>query len=273
MHEPALLCAALGAIVGLILALTGAGGGILAVPMLVFALDLSIKQAAPVGLITVGLAAAVGTALGLRDGTVRYRAAALIGATGMAFAPIGLYFAQRIPNVPLMIGFALVLALVAWRIFRHAGERHSRPDGAGATPPCVVNRSDGRLLWTLPCARTLAVTGALSGTLSGLLGVGGGFVIVPALTRNTDLDMLSIMATSLAVIALVSASGVIAAALGGAVAWDIALPFSAGAVLALLVGRRIARNIASAKLQRGFAVISAGVCLMLLARSVGWMAA
>lgn len=286
-----MLGAALGAIVGLILALTGAGGGILAVPLLVFVLDLPMQQAAPVGLIAVGLAAAVGALLGLREGRVRYRAAGLIGAAGIALAPVGVWIGRRVPNAPLLAAFAVVLAYTAWRMLRQAsrglaaeraaagaaaagataGATAGAAGGAGARPPpCRVDPASGRLRWTSPCAAVLAATGVASGLLTGLLGVGGGFVIVPSLTRNTDLDTLSIMGTSLAVIALVSASGVAAAALGGTVAWAVALPFGAGAVTALLVGRRVARRMAGARLQQGFAVVSGAVALLLLLRAAGW---
>ncbi|WP_043114894.1 sulfite exporter TauE/SafE family protein, partial [Pseudacidovorax intermedius] len=94
----------MGAAVGLVLALSGAGGGILAVPLLVFGLHLSMVQAAPVGLIAVGLASALGAVLALREGKVRYRAAVIIGVTGMAFAPLGVMLAHRLPNAPLMVG-------------------------------------------------------------------------------------------------------------------------------------------------------------------------
>src|SRR5665647_2163340 len=79
--EPMTLAIALGAIIGAMLALTGAGGGVLAIPLLVFGLHLPVQQAAPVGLVAVGLAAAFGAALGLRQRIVRYRAAGLIGLT------------------------------------------------------------------------------------------------------------------------------------------------------------------------------------------------
>jgi uncharacterized membrane protein YfcA len=262
--------AALGALVGLLLALTGAGGGILAVPLLVFGLDLSVAQSAPIGLIAVGLSAAIGAGLGLREGIVRYRAAALIGGVGMALAPVGVWLAQRTPNAPLTVAFSFVLAFTAWRMFRlsrRAGAAH--PAAHHATLPCVLDAAQGRLVWTRPCARALAFTGAVSGALSGLLGVGGGFVIVPALTRYTDLAVRSILATSLAVIALVSVGGVGAAALHGSIAWTIALPFAAGAVAALLVGRRIAARVAGPRLQQGFAVVSALVAALLLARGLG----
>jgi uncharacterized membrane protein YfcA len=267
--DPALLSAALGAIVGLLLALTGAGGGILAVPLLVFGLHLSVAQAAPIGLIAVGASAAIGAALGLRDGIVRYRAAALIGGAGVVLAPLGVWLARHTPDAPLLIAFAGVLAYTAWRMFRLTRAQPVRSACRSDTLPCVVHPGEGRLRWTQPCARVLAVTGMVSGTLSGLLGVGGGFVIVPALTRYTNLAAQSIVATSLAVIALVSIGGVSAAAVHGAINWHVAGPFALGAMVALAVGRRVAARVAGARLQQGFALVSAVVALLLLARGLG----
>ncbi|MDO9004337.1 MAG: sulfite exporter TauE/SafE family protein [Aquabacterium sp.] len=264
--EMSLMGLGLGAVVGLILALAGAGGGILAVPLLVFGLHLTIMQAAPVGLIAVGAASGLGAALGLREGIVRYRAAALIGITGMLLAPVGVQLARLIPNQPLMVAFSVVLGWVAWR------NGTSAPlEAREAKIPCVVNPSMGRILWTAPCAWALAGTGVVSGLLSGLLGVGGGFVIVPSLSRHTDLPVRSIFATSLAVIALVSIGGVAAAAWQGAIAWRIALPFTFGAMAALLAGRQLASRLAGARLQQGFAVTSGAVAMLLLARGLGWI--
>lgn len=273
--EVSLLGLGLGAVVGLILALAGAGGGILAVPLLVFGLHLSILQAAPVGLIAVGAASAFGAVLGLRDGLVRYRAAALIGITGMVLAPLGLHLARMIPNAPLMVVFSFVLAWVAWRMFNQARRIAA---GQSAIPhehtrlPCVLNPTEGRLVWSMPCAWALAGTGAVSGILSGLLGVGGGFVIVPSLSRYTNLATRSIFATSLAVIALVSIGGVTAAAWQGSIAWSIAGPFAIGAIAALLAGRLIAARLAGVHLQQAFALTSGAVSLLLLARGMGWIA-
>jgi uncharacterized membrane protein YfcA len=270
--DVSLLAGSLGAVVGLILALAGAGGGILAVPLLVFGLHLTIMQAAPVGLIAVGAASAFGAALGLRDGLVRYRAAALIGITGMLLAPLGVRLARLIPNQPLMVAFSIVLAGVALRMFKQARGGHAAR-AAQAQLPCVLNPSEGRLIWTLPCAWALAGTGAVSGVLSGLLGVGGGFVIVPSLTRYTNLAVRSIFATSLAVISLVSIGGVSAAAWQGAIAWPIALPFAGGAIAALLAGRLVAARLAGARLQQGFALTGGAVSVLLLARGLGLIAA
>jgi len=264
---------ALGAFVGLLLALTGAGGGILALPLLVFALHLSVAQAAPIGLLAVGLAAAMTATLGLRDGVVRYRAALLMGGLALVMAPLGVAAAQRIPNTPLTIAFAAVLALSAWRMWQRAVQAiRARADAARVALPCVLDARDGRLVWTRPCAQALALTGVAAGLLSGLLGVGGGFVIVPALTRFTELSARSVVATSLAVIALASIGGVGAAAWHGAIAWDIALPFAIGSVAASLLARMIAARVAGPRLQQAFAVISAGVAVLLLVRGLGWLA-
>jgi uncharacterized protein len=273
MADFTIVAAALGAAVGLILALTGAGGGILAVPLLVFGVHLSIVQAAPIGLLAVGFASAVGALLGLREGLVRYRAAALIGVVGMALAPAGVRLARVVPNEPLTIGFAFVLAFVAVRMLRASLRT------AGDGPPragdcaCQLDARTGRLRWTWRCAGSLAGTGVLSGVLSGLLGVGGGFVIVPALSRFSDLPTRSIIASSLAVIALVSVGGVSAAAAQGTVQWHVALPFSAGAGLALLAGRTVAARLHGAHLQRAFAITSLLVSVLMVCKGLGWIKA
>jgi len=268
--DPALIAALLGAIVGLVLALSGAGGGIIAVPLLVFGLHLEMVAAAPIGLIAVGLAALVGAVLGLREGIVRYRAAALIGTVGMLAAPLGVWLAQRIPNPPLLFAFGLLLALTGWRSWQRAARdvRGEAPDPT-VRHACEINPAEGRLHWTAPCARALAATGATSGLLSGLLGVGGGFVIVPALGRHTDLDHRSVLATSLAVIALVSVGGVGAAASHGHIALATAAPFAGGALAALLAGRQIGRRLQGPRLQQVFALVCGAVSLLMLARATG----
>jgi uncharacterized membrane protein YfcA len=262
-----ILTAALGALIGLVLALTGAGGGVLAIPLLVFGLHLPVQQAAPVGLVAVGLASALGAALGLHQGMVRYRAAGLMGATGMLMAPLGVLLAQHLPNRPLLGAFALVLVYSAWRMLKRQSSHKANPIGV----PCHISPTDHRLTWTRPCARALAGTGLVSGLMSGLLGVGGGFVIIPALTRYTDLDPRSIQATSLAVIALVSVSGVAAAALQGALPWHIAQPFTLGAVVALLLGRQVADKLDAKRLQQAFAWFTLMVAVLMLARALGWI--
>lgn len=259
----------LGLVVGIIMALTGAGGGILAVPLLVFGAELDVAQAAPVALLAVGVSAAFGAALGLKKGIVRYKAALLMASTGMPLAPLGVWLASRVDNLWLSILFSLVLLFVATKTFRQAkDDKDQKAQDPDRKPPCIVGAETGKFIWTGPCARSLALSGSIAGLLSGLLGVGGGFVMVPALKRYTDLAMQSIIASSLAVIALVSVSGVTSSALVGSLDWNIALPFAAGATGGMVAGRSLSSRIPSSILQKGFATLTAMVAIGMIIRSV-----
>ncbi|MEC4718368.1 MULTISPECIES: sulfite exporter TauE/SafE family protein [Noviherbaspirillum] len=259
----------LGLLVGAIMALTGAGGGILAVPLLIFGAGLGLSQAAPIGLLAVGISAALGAALGLKAGVVRYKAALLMAATGMLLAPAGVWLGGLIDNRWLSVLFAFILLIVAYRTFRQAGTDEAN-SGVKDDPalPCIRSSDTGRFIWTTRCARALAVSGTVAGLLSGLLGVGGGFVIVPALKRSTDLAMQSIVATSLAVIALVSISGVSSSALAGSLNWDAAMPFTGGALAGMLAGRRVSVYLAGPQLQKGFAGVSGMVAIGMIVKSL-----
>ncbi|QOY92750.1 sulfite exporter TauE/SafE family protein [Massilia sp. UMI-21] len=263
--DPLPLAVVLGLVVGLILALTGAGGGILAVPLLVFGTGAGVAEAGPIGLLAVGMAAALGAVLGLRAGQVRYRAALMVALSGMLLAPAGLWAARHADGRWLGLLFALTLLYVAARTWRQAAAPGAGAEHAG-TPPCVRGAQTGRFVWTAPCARALGLSGALAGFLSGLLGVGGGFVMVPALRRSTDLPMQSAVATSLAVIAIISAAGVATAAAQGSIAWSTAAPFAAGALAGMLGGRSLAARIAGPALQKGFAALSALVAIGMAAK-------
>jgi uncharacterized membrane protein YfcA len=102
----------------------------------------------------------------------------------------------------------------------------------------------------------MMVSGSAAGLLSGLLGVGGGFVIVPALRAVSDLNIKSIVATSLFTITLVSAGSVVLAVSRGAMDWGVALPFAGAAVVGMLAGRQVSRRIAGPHVQRAFAVLA-----------------
>lgn len=258
--------AVLGLVIGLLLALTGAGGGILAVPLLVFGVQLGVAQAAPIALMAVGMAAAIGALLGLRAGIVRYKAALLIASTGMLLSPAGVWLAGHIDNRWLSMLFALVLLYVASKTLRSSIAPASGAASA-ARPACVRDPGTNRFVWTRRCALALSLSGTIAGLLSGLLGVGGGFVMVPVLKRYTDLAMQSVVATSLAVIALVSVSGVAASAFSGLIDWSVALPFTCGAVAGMLAGRSVAARLAGPQLQLGFAAIAAIVALTMLAKA------
>lgn len=258
----------LGLLVGLVLALTGAGGAILAVPLLLFGLHLRLVDAAPISLVSVALAAGVGALLAWRAHTLRYRAAGLMAAAGIAAAPLGQAWAHTVPERPLTLLFAAVLAIAAARTLQQAArELRGEQSTRSRRVPCRLSNASGRLEWTGPCAIGLVLTGAGTGLLSGLLGVGGGFVLVPALLVLTDLPMKAVVATSMAVIALVSAGAAAHAAWQGQLAWPVAVPFALGALAGLLAGRRWAERVRGPRLQQGFGVLSLLVAAGLVLRA------
>ncbi len=211
-----------------------------------------------------GLSAAIGAILGLRQKIVRYRAASLIAFAGALTAPAGVWLAQRLPNAPLSLLFAAVLIYVAVRMFRQSQRDDNESMRVSAEPPCQLDDVEGRLIWNIPCFRALALSGTMAGFLSGLLGVGGGFVIVPTLKKVTNLNIPSILATSLAIIALISMVGVISALLMEAMKWSIAIPFGGGTVVGMLLGRLFADRLAGRRLQQGFAILTISVAIGLI---------
>lgn len=250
----------IGLFLGLVLGLTGAGGAILAVPLLMAGLGWEFPRAAALALTAVAASAAIGAWSGWRQGLVRYRAAFLMATAGLLFVPLGLWLAQRLPHPLLELLFAAFMLAAAWRLHRQTLEaevaRGAVPLPAQERPEmlCTLNPATGRFRWTSPCALALTVTGALTGLLSGLLGVGGGFVLVPAMRQVTDLSMHSAVATSLLFVALVSGGAVLWAAFHhGLPVATLAWPFVLSAVAGMLLGRRIAPRLAGPRLQRGFA--------------------
>lgn len=263
MLEAFLVTFTLGAMIGSVMGMTGAGGGVLSIPLLFFTQHLSVQQAAPIGLLAVGLSAMLGAGFGLREGIVRYRAAALIGGIGMIMAPVGMLIAKYLPSRPLLIMFALVLLIAAWRVANQQRENIALVNAF----VCRLNSTSKHLNWSTSCVKVLVSIGAVSGLLSGLLGVGGGFVIVPALSHYSNLNLRSIQATSLAVIGLVSSSAVLVAMVSGRVIWEIAIPFSLGAMSSLSLTQKMAKGIDSSYRQLAFACLATVVSILMLLKS------
>lgn len=265
MDYSTLISPALGILVGILMGLTGAGGGILSVPLLVFFLGLPIAEAAPIALCAVALASSIGAILGLRNKILRYKAAGFMAIFGLALSPLGLWVAPQIPNAPLQILFSLILLYVAIRLLSQArNELKGIPESNRKPPPCLMNPAIGKLQWTMPCARALTISGSLAGFLSGLLGVGGGFIIVPALKRYTDLPVKSIVATSLGVLAIVTGGGAIFSAASGNLNLIVAAPFSLAALVGLLLGQLLGKKMNGPNVQLIFAVFTLLIALSLL---------
>jgi uncharacterized protein len=260
-----LIASSLGVFVGILMGLTGAGGGILSVPLLVFAFHMPISQAGPIGLTAIALSAGVGAIIGLNARVLRYKAAMFMAIFGLIMSPLGLWVAHHAPNTPMLLIFSGVLLYVSLRMFKQA--IHAI---AGKTPeivkppPCQLDLSIGKLIWSVPCARSLMLAGASAGFLSGLLGVGGGFIIVPSLKKFTDLPMKAIVATSLGVLAIVSAGGAAISLASGTLDFNIAAPFAIGSLVGLLIGKVLERNISGPRVQQIFSVFTFLVALSLI---------
>ncbi len=246
-----------GLVIGVLLGLTGAGGGILAVPALMTTQGWTVAQAAPVGLLAVTLSALVGTFEGLFKRIVRYRAALWIALISIPTARYGVHLADIVSPVWLTLAFSLVMLIVAYRIFFNKVTDHGNA-------PCKVNQSTGRLIWNVKTASFLAGIGVVAGLLTGLLGVGGG-VIVPALRKFTDLDMRSIVATSLMIIFLIGGVSISAHVLDGfQYPVSVTLTFVLACIVRMLIGRSLMQRIDSNKVQKIFATTVVGVAMYLI---------
>jgi hypothetical protein len=265
-----------GGIVGLSLGLTGGGGSLFAVPLLVFGLAMAPRDAVGVSLLSVGGIALVGSLRRIRSGLIVPRAAAFVAAGGVVCAPAGSWLAARLPGPGLMGAFAVLMMLIAVLMWRTAGrpgvgkEVPSSLDGE-ETPSGLACRFDpaGRLKITSRCAWGLIGAGAMTGVLSGLFGVGGGFLVVPALVFATGMSIHRAVATSLLVIFLVSLSGSAAYLFGHPnVPISVLAMFVAGGLVGLEIGGRSARRVSGPVLQRGFALAIVLVGIFMIAKTL-----
>lgn len=275
MIDPILITILLGLFIGLVLALTGAGGAILSLPLLVLFLDIKMIEAAPISLIAISISAGIAALIGLRAGIVRYKAAGILATFGILCAPIGVYVAHHLSEQTLAMLFSAVLFVVAWRSFKNMNvspllitNRTETINGKNLVkkiePACALNPATSKLFWTAHCTVSLISTGGLSGFLSGLLGVGGGFIIVPTLQRISNLETKIITATSLAVIALVSIASTISYAGNGTILWSIALPFTISMLSGMFLGRWLHDKIPNLIRMLMFSLLSLFIGLLML---------
>jgi hypothetical protein len=265
-----------GAIVGLSLGLTGGGGAIFAVPLLVYGLTIPTKEAVGISLAAVGATSVVGFLHRWRQGEVDLRAGLVLAVAGAPGAPLGTWLAELIPDALLLLLFAGLMVIVAVRLWQQASRsqagaeaRRTSPRDAPAESTCRCDAA-GTLNLDARCGAFLVGVGLFTGVLSGMLGVGGGFVIVPALVLFGGMPMPVAVGTSLMVIALVSASGVAFQILGGrTISADVTALFVVGGVAGLFVGMAIGRRLPESVLQRVFAVAILAVAVFVVVRNLG----
>lgn len=247
-----------GLVIGCLLGLTGAGGGILAVPALMTSQGWGVALAAPVGLLAITLAALVGAIQGLIQQNIRYKAAIWIALISIPTAKYGVYLAQIVSPQWLTLAFSLVMLVVAYRI---VFKKVIKDDDA----PCKINQQTGKFIWNIKTASILGGIGLVAGLLTGLLGVGGGFIIVPAMKKFTNLNLKSIIATSLMVIFLIGSISISINILNGfEYPLEVSATFILACVLGLVVGRFLIGYIPVNIVQTIFALLVVFVSFYLL---------
>jgi uncharacterized membrane protein YfcA len=270
-----LLTLAFGGVVGFSLGLTGGGGAIFAVPLLVYGLGVSPREAVGISLASVGVTAFVGFVGRLRARQVEMRTGLVFAAAGMLGAPIGSWLAGMVPEAVLLALFAFLMLVVALRMWSKAAETASAElsvarstEAADWDRPVCRRDCDGNLLLTSRCAWLLAGIGIATGVLSGLFGVGGGFVIVPALVLFSGMAIHHAVGTSLLVITLVSISGVASHFfVGRTIAAETTALFVVGGVAGMLIGSLAGRRLSGPALQRVFSVAIVAVALFVIVRT------
>jgi uncharacterized membrane protein YfcA len=233
---------------GLVLSVLGAGGSMFIVPVLVFVLHSPVSEATGTSLAIVG-AAALAAAIGhWRKGNIDPKVAMLFGGAAVAGAVAGAALHALVSARTLTALFAVVLFIGAARMI------WGRP-----ADPAVVRA---------PRAVILLPLGAAIGVLSGFLGVGGGFVIVPALSWGAGLSVRQAIGTSLVVIAVSSLAGAVSYAVQGQLSSGILVTVGAGAVLGALAGTPLSGKLPDRPLRLGFAALAVAVGIYMVVQVV-----
>ncbi|OYW16354.1 MAG: hypothetical protein B7Z55_14215 [Planctomycetales bacterium 12-60-4] len=268
-----------GALIGLSLGLTGGGGSIIAVPLLIYGLAVEPREAVGVSLAAVGATAFFGFLQRLRRREVEVGTGLLFAATGAVGAPIGTWLNSLVPSGLLLIGFAVLMLVVSARMWRKAASQPAEtrvvratldPIPADNSGPVCHRDPEGQLQLTSQCGFLLAGLGLITGILSGLFGVGGGFVIVPALVMFSGMGIHRAVATSLMVISLVSVSGVVSYLVAQR-PLDMALTtwFAIGGIAGMLIGAFVAKRLSGPVLQKTFSVAIVAMAAFIIWKQLG----
>jgi uncharacterized protein len=221
-------------LIGVSLGLLGGGGSILTVPILVYVAGQDAKTAIATSLLVVGVTSAAGMISHARAGRVRWRTGLIFGAAGMVGAYGGGRVAEFIPGTALLVAFGVMMVVTSLAMLR--GRREVTPERASDDLPV------GRIL----------LEGAVVGAVTGLVGAGGGFLVVPALVLLGGLPMATAVGTSLLVIAMKSGAGLLGYLASTPIDWQLAGYVTAAAIVGSVAGGRLAGRIPEAQLRRAF---------------------
>ena len=235
MEFQPVLVLGLAVVVGLALGLLGGGGSILMVPLLTYVAGMEPKEAIAASLFVVGLTSLVSTFTHARAGNVRWRTGLVFGASGMAGAVLGGLVGGYLPGALLMIAFALMMVATAATMLRGRAGATDRAEEPGALP-----------------LRRIIPDGVAVVAITGLVGAGGGFLVVPALALLGGLAMPVAVGTSLLVIAMKSFAGLTGYLTSVSPDWALVVMVTAAAIAGSLVGSLLTSRVPEAALRKGF---------------------
>lgn len=237
---------AFGVLIGILLGLVGGGGSILTVPILVYIVGLSPHDATATSLVIVGATALSSVLPHMQEGRVQWRTALLFGAAGIAGAFFGAWVNRQVSGSVMLLLFGVLMLVVAARM------------ALGSSAALTTAQRSSPHVLVIPLA------GLAVGVLTGFFGVGGGFVIVPALVLWLGLPMRVAVGTSLVIIAINSLAGAVAHRDDGEFNWMVALFFIAGGLLGGQLGARAVGRVNEKILKRGFAGLMVSIALFLI---------
>lgn len=249
MTDPLLLTALFALLIGAVMGLFGGGGSVLSVPMLLYVTRLEPRSAIAISLLMVSSASLVGAAVHARSGTLRFRPALEFAASSVAFAFLGGWTARFVPPSVLLSLFAALMLVTALRMLGRAPTH--RPE--------ALDFSHLRLLGA----------GAAVGLLSGLVGAGGGFLVVPALIYLAGLSVHEAVASSLLVITFSSAAGFLGHATHLSLEPRVLAAVTGPGLVGVVVGARLARRVQPERLRRGFGALILVLGIFLLTQQWG----
>jgi uncharacterized protein len=239
--------------IGVVLGMLGGGGAMLTLPMLVYLMDVEPKAAIASSLLVVGTTSLVGMTLHARAGVVRFRQGSFFAVAAMAGSFTGARSAAFVPSPVLLVFFGVVLVSSALAMMRVKKD--------GIRPPGSV-----RMVHLLGL-------GVAVGLLSGLVGAGGGFLIVPVLTLFGGLSTRESIGTSLLIIALQSLAGFLGHVTRVTLDWPLLLSISGAAVMGSIFGAALSTRVAPAKLRTAFAWLVLGMGLLVFFKELPLVAA
>lgn len=259
------LTLAVGVLVGVTMGALGGGGAIIAVPTLVYLLGQDAREATTGSLVVVGTTALIGAWQHWRAGRVRVGQGGLFGVLGVVGAYVGSRLAVGVPDPALLASFAVLLLVVAV-VMTGRRRRDATREPTDERP--VLTRTPRPVVhW--PRLGLLALTASAAGLLTGFFGVGGGFVIVPALVIVLGLPMRAAIGTSLLVIVVTSGSA-LAARLGEQVGldWPVVMGFTATALVGSVLGSRVSARVPPERLNLAFTVLLVVVAGFMAGQSI-----